>query len=169
MRNYILTICLLGFFSISIIAQINDEIAWEHVSLAKKELIKAKGEKRIDYLNLLANAYTWIWDDDSTHLDTACMYANRAYEEAKKSNYLKGIGYAKAALVFCNKPRRDNNRSNNDTEPAYKLYYKQRQEVLDIAHKLKDNYLAGMIYYEQEWMEKWWGSPDKYKANALAF
>jgi hypothetical protein len=166
MRKYIISVCLLLAFWFIAEAQTNDGMAWEKVNSTLKELKTAKGEKLVDCYNLLAQCYVWIWDED-VYLDTACMYANKAYAEAKKINYTKGIGYAKASLFYCQKPEVDKNRDNNDTEKAYTQRIKLGQEVITIAEQLKDDYLAGLIYYQLASLENGSGSKEKYKDNVL--
>lgn len=139
-------------------------MAWEKVKSTLKELKTAKGEKLVDCYNLLAECYFWIWDDNDKHFDTACMYKEKAYELAKKMNYKIGIAYSKSHLYDRPLTHWDNNKNNNDKEPAYIQTYKKAEEVLKLADELKDHYLAGLVYYTLAWQEKWWGSTEKFKA-----
>lgn len=163
MRKFIVSFCLILSFSFFVAAQTNDEIAYWKADSTKKELKKAKGKKLVDCYNMLAECYFWIWDDDDRHFDTACMYKNKALEEAKKINYKAGIAYAKANLRDCRLPMLDVNRDNNDIEPAYIQINRNASEVLSLAAELKDDYLVGLVYYELAWIEKWWGSSEKFK------
>ena len=167
MRKYIISVCLFLSFCFFVKAQTNDEMAWIKVDSTKKELKTAKGKKLVDCYNLLAECYFWIWDDDDKHFDTACMYKDKAYEEAKKINYKKGIAYSKANLADRPLVKIDKDRNNNDKEPAYIQKYQRAEEALKLADELKDDYLSGIIYYHLAWFEKWWGSREKFKANTL--
>jgi hypothetical protein len=165
MRKYIISFCLFLSFSFFANAQTNDDMAWEKVNSTKKELTTAKGEKLIDCYNLIAECYFWIWDDDDKHFDTACMYKDKAYELAKKINYKKGIAYSKANLYDRPLVHWDVDRNNNDNEAAYIQTYQKADEALKFADELKDDYLAGIIYYHLAWKEKWWGSREKFKTT----
>jgi hypothetical protein len=142
-------------------------MAWERVYNTKKELGTAKGEKLVDYYNLLAECYFWIWDENDKHFDTACMYKDKAYELAKKLNYKKGIAYSKESLHDRQLMQWDKDRNNNDKEAAYIQTYKKAEEALKLADELKDHYLSGIIYHGLAWKEKWWGDRGKFKAATL--
>ncbi len=131
----------------------------------KKILPTQKGKDKVNCYNLLSESYYWIWDENDKHIDTACMYSNKAYEEAKKINYKTGIAYAKANIAHCTLAAVDKNRDNNDKEPAYIQAYKAEQDALNLADQLKDDYLSGLIYFHLAWYEKWWGTQDKFKSN----
>ncbi len=168
MRKYFIIPGLFLIISALVNAQTNDSIAWVKVNSINKDLKTATRGKRVDCYNLLAECYLWIWDDNDKHLDTSCMYANKAYEEAKKLNYKPGIAYAKAGLAFCalSEVERDrSNKNNNDKKPAYTRAYKLAEESLIMAEQIKDDYLSGLIFYHFAWFEKWWGLQDKFKAN----
>jgi tetratricopeptide (TPR) repeat protein len=165
MKKYIISACVVLPFCFFAKAQTNDDIAWEKVDSTKKELKTAKGQKLVDCYNLLAECYFWIWDDDDKHFDTACMYKDKAYEEAKKIYYKKGIAYSKADLADRPLVKIDKDRNNNDKEIAYIQKYKRAEEALKLADELKDDYLSGIIYFHLAWTEKWWGSTEKFKAN----
>lgn len=142
-------------------AQINDSIAWRKVDSINRIISTTKGRNKIDCYNLLAECYLQIWDDDHVkQFDTACTYANMAYEEAKKINYRTGVGYAKAALLWQTISKIDDDKNNNDTEPAYIETYRLAQEVLAIADQLKDDCLAGLVYNDLIWVEKWKAAMD---------
>jgi tetratricopeptide (TPR) repeat protein len=151
--------------SLFVSAQINDSLAWRKVDSVNKILKAATGKKLVDCYNLLAECYLFIWDDNDKHFDTACTYANKAIEEAKKINYAVSIGYAKVILAWRAIAKIDDNKNNNNTEPAYIETYKLMQEVLTLADQLKDDYLAGLVYSNLVWVEKWKGTHDKFKAN----
>ncbi len=165
MKKYFILICLLTFLAVFVKAQSSNEIAWRKVDSVKRILSTQKGKDKVNCLNLLAESYMWIWDDNDKHLDTACMYANKAFEEAKKINYKTGIGYAKAGIVHCALAKVDENSNNNDQEPAYIQAYKLAQDALNLADQLKDDYLSGLIYYHFAWKEKWSGTQNKFKEN----
>jgi tetratricopeptide (TPR) repeat protein len=167
MRKYIISVCMLLAFCFFANAQTNDEMAWVKVNSTLEELKTAKGKKLVDCYNLLAECYFWIWDDDDKHFDTACMYKDKAYEEAKKINYKKGIAYSKADIADCPLIKLDKDKNNNDKETAYIQTYQRAEEALKLADELKDDYLSGIIYYHLAWKEKWWGSREKFKANTL--
>ena len=82
----ILFLLLLSFCFFANAQTWNDDmiIARQIVDSLKNELKTAKGDKRIDCLNLLSQTYDWIWEDNIKHLDSACMYSDQAYELAKK-------------------------------------------------------------------------------------
>jgi tetratricopeptide (TPR) repeat protein len=166
MRKYIILVCLFLSFYFFTNAQISDELAWRKVDSVNKVIKTTKGKNRVDCYNLLAECYLQIWDEDhQKELDTACMYANNAYVEAKKINYPTGIGYAKMALISRAIAKIDDNKNNNDTEPAYIETCKLAQEVLTLADQIKDDYLAGVVYGNLIWVEKWKGTQDKFKQN----
>ena len=152
----------LSFF---VTAQTNDAIAYRKADSTRKVLKAATGKQLVDCYNMLAECYFWIWDDDDRHFDTACMFKNKALEEAKKINYKSGIAYAKANFRDCGLPHIDQNRNNNDNELAYVQANKNAQEVIKLAAELKDDFLAGLVYYSLAWKEKWWGSVEKFKAT----
>jgi hypothetical protein len=163
MKKYILGFCLALTISFFAVAQTNDAIAYRKADSVRQVLKTAKGKQLVDCYNMLAECYFWIHDDDIKHYDTACMYRNKALEEAKKINYKTGIAYAKADLNDCTLPFLDKDRNNNDTEPEYILINKNALEVLNLAAELKDDFLGGLVYYHLAWKEKWWGSQDKFK------
>lgn len=165
MRKYIISTCLFLSFGFFVNAQTNDAIAYRKADSVRKVLKTAKGKQLVDCYNILAECYFWIWDDDDRHFDTACMYKNKALEEAKKINYKSGIAYAKSNIRDCGLPHIDRNRNNNDIEPAYVQANKNAQEVLRLAAELKDDFLAGLVYYSLAWKEKWWGSAEKFKST----
>jgi len=142
-----------------------DSIAWRKVDSVNKIIKSAKGKKLVDCYNMLAECYLWIWDVNDKHLDTACMYANTAYEDATKLNYKAGVGYAKASLISRTIAKIDGNKNNNDTETAYIQTYKLAQEVLTLADQEHDNYLAGLVYNQLVWVENWKGTPEKLREN----
>jgi hypothetical protein len=163
MRKYILGFCLALIISLFAAAQTNDAVAYRKADSVRQILKTAKGKQMIDCYNMLAECYFWIWDDDIKHYDTACMYKSKALEEAKKINYKTGIAYAKANLRDCALPMLDNIRNNNDTEQAYIQINRNADEVINLAAGLKDDFLAGLVYYQLAWKEKWWGSQKKFK------
>ena len=167
MRKHLIFVCLLLSLHFFVNGQTNDAIAREKVDSTKKLLKTAKGKKLVDCYNLLAECYFWIWDENDKHFDTAYKYREKAFEEAKKINYKKGIAYSKANLAEHPLVKMDEDRNNNDKEPIYIRTYQRAQEALKLADELKDDYLAGVIYYHLAWMEKWWGSMEKCKANTL--
>lgn len=165
MKKYIISFCLLCCLSLFVNAQTNDAVAWEKVDSTKKELKTAKGKKLVDCYNLLAQCYFWIWDDNDKHFDTAYMYQDKAYNEAKKINYKRGIAYSKANLTSYPLIKMDKDTSNNDREVPFIQTYQKAKEALQLAAELKDDYLSGLIYYHLAWREKWWGSREKFKAH----
>ena len=168
MRKLIISASLILSFSIIANAQswIEDMVvARQMVDSLKQELKTAKGDKRIDCLNLLAATYDWIWDDNDKHLDSACMYAEQAYDLAKKSNYKKGLGYATLEKANCFAGRTDNNINNNNTEANYLQAQEWSQKAIKIGEEIKDFRLVGDVYNMLKWLERWRGSTAKYKDN----
>ncbi|MEO7305988.1 MAG: histidine kinase, partial [Ferruginibacter sp.] len=168
MRKHIISLCLFTLLAVFANAQswIEDMVtARQMVDSLKQELKTAKGEKRIDCLNLLTDTYYWIWDENDKHLDTACLYADQAYELAKKSTYKKGLGYATLYKAHCFAGRTDNNINNNDVETNYVQAEKWAQQAIKIGEEIKDYRLTGDVYNMLKWMERWRGSAAKYKTN----
>jgi len=129
----------------------------------KLELRTAKGDKRIDNLNLLSDTYYWIWDDNDKDLDTSRMYADQAYELAIKSTYKRGLGYALLYKASYMSAKTDNNANNNDTEPNYKQVETWAQQAIKIGEKIKDYRLVGDAYHMLAGLERSKGSKAKYK------
>ena len=142
-------------------------IARKMVDSFKNELKNAKGDKRIDNLNLLVDTYFWIWDDNDNdndkHLDSACMYSDQAYELAKNSTYKRGLGYAILGKANCFGGRVDDNINNNNSEPNYVEANKWAQKAIQIGEEIKDYRLIGDVYNMLKWMERWKGSLVKFK------
>lgn len=138
-------------------------VARKKVDSLKQQLSTTKGDKRIDCLNLLADTYFWIWDENDKVLDTACIYTDQAYELAKKSTYKKGLGYATLYKAHCFAGRTDLNINNNNTENNYLQAEKWSQQAFKIGEQIKDSKLIGEIYNMLIWMERWRGSNVKYK------
>ena len=89
MRKYTIIVCLLLFTCFFANAQswIEDMIvARKKVDSLKQQINITKGDKRIDCLNLFADTYFWIWDEDGKVLDTACIHTDRALKE-KSTRY----------------------------------------------------------------------------------
>lgn len=174
MRKYTIIVCLLLLSSFFVTAQTwNDDMvtARQIVDSLKKELKTVKGEKRIDCLSLLSQTYNWIWDDNVKHLDSACMYADQAYELAKKSTYKRGLGYATLLKAQCFAGRVDENKNNNNAETNYTQAEKWAQQAIQIGEEIKDYRLVGDVYNMLKWMERWKGDTTKFKnylKNAIA-
>ncbi len=151
MRKYLLPVCILLSCSFSANAQVTDEVAWHKADSAKKELKTAKREKRVDCLNLLSECYLWIYEDDIKQLDSAIMFAKKAYSEANKINYKTGVGYALANIANCAIGKPDE--------------YNAAEAALKMANELKNDYIAGLVYFYLAWNEKWFGTNDKFKTN----
>ena len=165
MRKSITSICLGTLLSFVVNGQTDDMMMWKKVDSLKKELKTAKGETRVNSLNLLAECYYDIWDEDDKFRDTACIYSNKAYEEATKIKYREGIAYALANRAMCAMSQTDKDRENNDKEPAYANAYKEARNAIKYAQNLNNNYIIGNVYDNLRWMEKWRGTPDKFKTN----
>ena len=133
------------------------------IDSTRKELKTAKGNERIDCLNLLAECYFWIWDEDDKQLDTACTYGTESYESARKSKYKKGLGYATLMKAHCFGGRIDNNRNNNNTEANYALTEKWANDAIKIGEEIKDYVLIGNVYNMLKWVERWRGDNKKFK------
>lgn len=129
-------------------------IARKIVDSLKTELKTAKGDKRIDCLNLLTATYYWIWDDNDKHLDSACMYGDQAYQLARKSSYKKGLGYTTLWKAQCFAGRADDNRTNNKTEVNYMQAEKWSNHAIQIGEGIKDYRLVGDVYSMLKWMER---------------
>jgi tetratricopeptide (TPR) repeat protein len=134
----------------------NDDmvIARKMVDSLKNELKNAEGTERVDCLNMLSDCYLWIWDDNDKHLDSACLYANQAYSEAKKLNYKRGLGYGLLLMADCSVSRVDNNKSNNNSEQNYLLSEQYAQEAIKIGEEIKDYRLVGDGYGQLKGIEK---------------
>jgi tetratricopeptide (TPR) repeat protein len=165
MRKYFILITLLSSFCLFVNAQTDDQEVWRKVESLKKELKIAKGETKINCLNRLAEHYFGIWDEDDKFRDTACIFSNRAYEEATKIKYKQGIAFALANRALCAMSLTDNDRNNNDKETAYANAYKEAKIAIKYAEDLNNNYIIGNVYDNLRWMEKWRGTPDKLKTN----
>lgn len=166
MRKYIISVSLFSSFCFFVNAQTWDDdmvIARKIVDSLKKELMTAKGDKRIDCLNLISHTYDWIWDDNIKHLDSACMYSDQAYELAKNSTYKRGLGYAILGKANCFGSRVDDNKNNNNSEPNYVQANKWAQQAIQIGEEIKDYRLVGDVYNMLKWIERWKGSPVKFK------
>ena len=138
-------------------------VARQMVDSLKQELKTAKGGERIDCLNLLSATYSWMWDENDKHLDSVCMYADEAYDLAKKTTYKKGLGYAILWKAHCFAGRTDNDINNNNTEINYLQSEKWAQQAIQIGEEIKDYRLIGDVYSMLKWMERWRGSAIKYK------
>jgi len=170
MRKYFLSVCL----SLSICYFLNAQswaddmiIARKNVDSVKNELNTATGEKKVDCYNRLSELYYWIWDDNDKHLDSACMFASMALEEAKKINYKNGQGYALVNKTICAAERTDENRINNDKEPAYSEAYKVANEAIKMGDELHNNFISGRAYSQLAWLERTRGGVTKQKTNIL--
>ena len=163
MRKIIICILLSFCFSAFLNAQ---EPARKIIDSTKKELTGANGNKRIDCLNLLAEAYYDLWNgDDDKQLDTACTYTEEAYSLAKNSGYKLGFGYALLCKAMCYGCRVDNNRNNNNTEANYSETYNYANRALQVGEEIKDYRLAGDTYDFLKWLERWKGDSIKFKYN----
>ena len=165
MKKYIISTCLFLSFCLFVNAQTDDQEVWRKVDSLKKELKAAKGETKVNCLNRLAEKYFGIWDEDDRFRDTACTFSNQAYEEATKIKYKEGIAYALNNRAMCAMSLTDNDRNNNDKEPAYANAYKEARNAINYAQDLNNNYIIGTVYDNLRWMEKWRGTPDKFKTN----
>ena len=168
MRKYIISSSFLLLFCFFVNAQTwtwNDDmvIARQMVDSLKKELKTAKGDKRVDCLNLLWQTYDWIWDDNNKHLDSACMYSDQAYELAKNSGYKRGLGYAILGKANCFGSRMDDNKNNNNSEPNYVQANKLAQQAIQVGEEIKDYRLVGDAYNILRRIERWEGDPAKFK------
>ena len=168
MRKLIICIALFFCFVPNTSGQdsyiIDQGIARRIIDSTKKELNTAKGNKRIDCLNLLAEAYYEIWEEDK-QLDTACMYTEEVYKLAKNSGYKKGLGYALLLKAHCYAAEVDNNINNNSTEANYAEAYNFANKAIQVGEDIKDYRLVGDIYNMLKWLERWKGDPAKNKSN----
>ncbi|HMJ46232.1 MAG TPA: histidine kinase, partial [Ferruginibacter sp.] len=162
MRKLILCIALSFCFESFISGQ---NITKRIIDSTKKELTTARGNKQIDCLNLLAEAYYDIWDEDDKQLDTACMYSEEAYKRAKKSGHKKGLGYSLLWKAHCYGGKVDDNRNNNNTEVNYAETYNYANKAIQIGEEIKDYRLAGDVYNMLKWLERWRGDQAKFKSN----
>ena len=166
MRKYLFVTCLSVCFSFFLNAQnLTDQIVRRIIDSTKKELSNAKGNKQIDCLNLLAESYYWIWDENDKHLDTACMYTEEVYKLAIKSAYKQGSGYALFMKAHCYAGRMDDNKENNSTEANYAEAYNYANKAIKLAEEIKDYRLAGDVYDMLKWMERWKGDQEKFRYN----
>src|SRR5215204_5076449 len=170
MRKIILSTCLSVCFSFYVKGQdLNDQIVRKIIDSTKKELNTAKGNKKIDCLNLLAESYFWVWDENDKHLVTACSYSEEAYNLAKNSGYKRGLGYAFLWKSHCYGGRTDNNINNNSTETNYVEAYSYANKAIQVGEEIKDYRLVGDVYNSLKWLERWksdWtGDKLKYKNN----
>ncbi len=168
MKKYLVSVCLFMSLCYFLNAQSwNDDmvVARKNVDSVKNELKTAAGEKKVDCYNRLSELYYWIWDDNDKHLDSACMFANMALEEAKKINYKNGQGYALVNKTMCAAERTDENRINNDKESAYSEAYRVANETIKMGDELRNNFISGRAYSQLAWLEKTRGSLIKQKIN----
>jgi Histidine kinase len=168
MRKYMALVYFFLSFSFIANAQTWEQdmiFARKNVDSVKNELKTAAGEKKVNCYNLLSELYYWIWDDNDKHLDSMYIYANMALEEAKKINYKIGQTYALINKSECVAERMDNNRTNNDKEPAYAEAYKVANEALKIAEELNNNFLIGRVYSRLAGLERTKGIVNKQKTN----
>ena len=166
MRKYLISVNLLLSFCFFGNAQTWADdmvIARKMVDSFKNELNYAKGDKRIDYLNLLADTYFWIWDDNDKHLDSVWLYASEAHALAKKSGYKKGLGYSLLGKASCLGGKVDENKNNNNSEANYAEAEIYAQQAIKIGEEIKDYRLVADVYDMLKWMERWKGSPVKFK------
>ena len=166
MRKIIISVSLFLSFCFFVNAQGWEDdmvIARKMVDSFKNELKYAKGDKRVDYLNLLVDTYFWIWDDNDKHLDSACMYSDQAYELAKNSTYKRGLGYAILGKANCFGSRVDDNINNNNSEPNYVEANKWAQKAIQIGEEIKDYRLVGDVYNMLKGIERGKGSLVKFK------
>ena len=159
-----LIICIALFFCF-VSYMSGQDIVRRIIDSTKKELNTAKGNKRIDCLNLLAEAYYDIWDEDDKQLDTACMYTEEAYKLAKNSGYKKGLGYSLLWKAQCYGGKVDNNLTNNNTEANYAETYNYANKAIQIGDEIKDYKLVGDVYDMLKWLERWKGDSAKFKYN----
>jgi len=124
------------------------------VDSLKKDLKNVKGSERVDCFNMLSSCYFWIWDDNDKHLDSACLYANEAYNEAKKINYKRGLGYGLLQMNECTGSRADIDKTNNNKEQTNLLLEKQAQEAVKIGEEIQDYRLVGNGYGQLKEIEK---------------
>ena len=166
MRKYITLIGLFILCLFSLNAQdLTNDIAKRVIDSTKKELQTAKGNKRIDCLNLLAECYYFIWDEDDKDLEIACSYSDEAYNLAKNSGYKRGLGYATLWKAQCIGGRVDQDINNNNSEPKYIETYNYANKAIKIGEEIKDYRLVGDVYDMLKWLERWKGDPAKFKAN----
>ena len=86
MRKYFATISILAILYLTSFSQ-TDEMVHRHADSLKKVLPNEKGNAKIDCLNALAADYFWLDDGPDKLFDTGYVFANKAYNEAKTSNY----------------------------------------------------------------------------------
>jgi len=161
MRKYILITTLLVAFFQPAFSQDITRIVQHKVDSLKKLLKTAKGNTRIDLLNDIAYGYYWIWDDDNTPpLDSACAYTTKAFNEATKNKYKRGLGYAYLNLSNCQQGRQDTgNVQNKNFEMLFKQSYAYAKQAIKIGEDLKDDILLGSIYNHLTWFGKWKKDP----------
>ncbi len=142
----------------------NDMIfARKLVDSLKNDLKSVKGPERVDCLNMLSACYYWIWDDNDKHLDSACLYANEAYNVAKKINYKRGLGYGLLHMTECASSRADNDKTKNNNEQTNLLSEKQVQEAIKIGEEIGDYRLVADGYGQLKGIEKGKGNLVKSK------
>jgi len=162
MRKYI--ICIWLFICLLSYVNGQDDVR-KIIDSTKKELNTAKGNKRIDCLNLLAECYNELWQGLDKQFDTACAYSNEAYQLAKNSNYKRGLGYALLMKATCFGGSVDDNKDNNNSEANYSETYNYANKAIQIGEEIKDYRLAGDVYDMLKWLERWKGDSAKFKFN----
>jgi len=137
----------------------------QKVDSLKKVLANAKGDAKIDCLNVLAADYFWLDDGLDELYDTGYIFAKQAYNETKTSNYKRGVGYACLQMGSSFSQRVDDDRTNNKTETNYIEAVKYLKQAIEIGEEINDYNMLGDVYNVLLWMEKWKGGTDKYKNN----
>ena len=167
MKKYLLIVSLLTTYHLSSLSQPWDTVTRQKVDSLIKVMKSAGSHNKVDCLNRLASIYVDVWDDDNKLLDTACLFANQALNEAKKGNYKRGLGYAYIQMESCFGARVDDDRNNNNLESNYIQAEKYARQAIAISEEIKDYSMAGDAYNFLKWMERWKGDPKKYKKNVL--
>lgn len=167
MKKYFIAISLLLLFNTLPFAQISnvDRIVQRKVDSLEDRLTTVKGNTRVDYLNNIAHGFYWLWDDDTYLLDSACKYANLAFNEAKRLKYKRGLGYAYLQMQHCEAGRAwdDSSRGPNSHYAVSQEYSKL---AIQIGEEIVDNLLIGSSYENLGWFENFKGNRKKYEEYA---
>ena len=128
------------------------------------KLPSTSGKAKVDLLNTIVDLYQ-IWDDDNQmQVDQACPFATQAFNEAKKINYKRGLGYAILKLAYCELLRAGIHKAKNKFVETSSITTIEGQvsQSLKISKEIKDQVMTGSTYVLMGRLEGLKGNKEKH-------
>lgn len=153
MKKY-LFIMLFVVLHATLFSQTTNEIVQKRLDSLKNIVNGLSGSRKVDALNNMANELWWLLDVDTSLLHEASIYATKAFNDAKKIGYKKGLGYAYIQLENCEAARATDM---NGIDEHYKQAEELAKRAVTIGQELNDNLMIGSSYNALIWLERWKG------------